>query len=226
LKQSKKEYTPQELYLNEIKPISGNDVHRKVVLINVPHLQENQYYTVKELNNMEGGIMIYYFNVNAKTMKHYVIQQLFDNKCVWFGCDYDKFNYKEESLLNNTLFSYDKFLLKKKDLILPKSNALPFYQTSVNHAMSFTGFYHRPTARKTPLYWNVENSHSTKMNEISFQDSHGHLIMSDSWFDSFVVISAVDEMYFKNDTLASKIRDKDNVIELPKWSYLGELLLH
>ena len=90
--------------------------------------------------------------------------------------------------------------------------------------MVFNGFYYKPISIKKPLYWNVENSHDSRMKSLSFEDSHGHMVMSDTWFDSFVVMAVVDEMYFENDTLTSKIRDKDNVIELPKWSNLGELL--
>ena len=220
----KKEYTPKEFYETEIKPISGNDVDTKVVLINVPHLEENQYYTIPELNNMLHGKKMYYFNVSLKTMKTHIVKQILDKKGVWFGCDFDNFHYKDESLLDNKVFSYDTFIFKKKELHLPKENALPYYQTNVNHAMVFNGFYYKPSSIKKPLYWNVENSHDSRMKSLSFEDSHGHMVMSDTWFDSFVVMAVVDEMYFENDTLTSKIRDKDNVIELPKWSNLGELL--
>ena len=48
--------------------------------------------------------------------------------------------------------------------------------------------------------------------------------MSDSWFDSYMLMAVVDENALQQDTLASKIRDKDNVKILPKWSNLGELL--
>ena len=95
----------------------------------------------------------------------------------------------------------------------------------MNHAMLFTGYYYKATKKQTPLYWLVENSHSSKMKILSFEDNHGHLTMSDSWFDSYMLMAVVDENALQQDTLASKIRDKDNVKILPKWSNLGELLV-
>ena len=224
IKDPKKKCSPTIWYETDVKPLPGNDVQKKVVLVHVPHLDENQYYTIQELNNMEGGKQIYYFNVSTRNLKKAILHQLTNHIPVWFGCDVDKFHHKDEALLDNKVFSYDSFPFSKQELFLQKTNAIPYYQTNINHAMLFTGYYYKASQKQTPLYWLVENSHSSKMKRLSFEDNHGNLTMYDSWFDSYMLMAVVDENALQQDTLASKIRDKDNVKILPKWSNLGELL--
>ena len=212
--------TPLELYQNEISPLPSNDVMKKVVMIHVPNLKENQYYVIDELNNKTNGHVLYYYNVNLKVFKSSVLSQIKACSPVWFGCDFDKFNHKGESLLNDQAFSFDTFPLKKKELILPKSNAISMYQTNVNHAMLFTGYYYKNSHQK-PYYWTIENSHGDKMKNVSYHSNHGFITMSDSWFDQYVVMAVVDETHFQG---VINAKDKNNAIVLPKWSNLGELL--
>ena len=212
--------TPLELYQNEISPLPSNDVMKKVVMIHVPNLKENQYYVIDELNNKTNGHVLYYYNVSLKVFKSSVLSQIKACSPVWFGCDFDKFNHKGESLLNDQAFSFDTFPLKKKELILPKSNAISMYQTNVNHAMLFTGYYYKNSHQK-PYYWTIENSHGDKMKNVSYHSNHGFITMSDSWFDQYVVMAVVDETHFQG---VINAKDKNNAIVLPKWSNLGELL--
>ena len=212
--------TPLELYQNEISPLSSNDVMKKVVMIHVPNLKENQYYVIDELNNKTNGHVLYYYNVNLKVFKSSVLSQIKACSPAWFGCDFGKFNHKGESLLNDQAFSFDTFPLKKKELILPKSNAISMYQTNVNHAMLFTGYYYKNSHQK-PYYWTIENSHGDKMKNVSYHSNHGFITMSDSWFDQYVVMAVVDETHFQG---VINAKDKNNAIVLPKWSNLGELL--
>lgn len=212
--------TPLELYQNEISPLPSNDVMKKVVMIHVPNLKENQYYVIDELNNKTNGHVLYYYNVNLKVFKSSVLSQIKACSPVWFGCDFGKFNHKGESLLNDQAFSFDTFPLKKKELILPKSNAISMYQTNVNHAMLFTGYYYKNSHQK-PYYWTIENSHGDKMKNVSYHSNHGFITMSDSWFDQYVVMAVVDETHFQG---VINAKDKNNAIVLPKWSNLGELL--
>ena len=212
--------TPLELYQNEISPLPSNDVMKKVVMIHVPNLKENQYYVIDELNNKTNGHVLYYYNVNLKVFKSSVLSQIKACSPVWFGCDFGKFNHKGESLLNDQAFSFDTFPLKKKELILPKSNAISMYQTNVNHAMLFTGYYYKNSHQK-PYYWTLENSHGDKMKSVSYHSNHGFITMSDSWFDQYVVMAVVDETHFQG---VINAKDKNNAIVLPKWSNLGELL--
>lgn len=213
--------SPQDFYKNYIQSIKGNDVNKKILFLNAPHLKYNQYYLIKELNNMNNENDILYFNVNIKDLHTYIVNSLKDNVPVWFGSDYDKFNYKDESILNNQLFSNSD---SKKKLYLNKENAIPFYQTNVNHAMLLTGFYYNKSKDK-PNYWIIENSHDNKLKKISYENNKGNVIASNSWFKKYCILACVDEQYIHNKDIIEKIKDKKNIIELPKWSNLGELLV-
>ena len=48
--------------------------------------------------------------------------------------------------------------------------------------------------------------------------------MSDSWFDKHVIIAIVNQDSISNKEIHEKIKNKEDIIELPKWSNLGELL--
>jgi aminopeptidase C len=107
---------------------------------------------------------------------------------------------------------------------LNKENAIPFYQTNVNHAMLLTGFYYNKSKDK-PNYWIIENSHDNKLKKISYENNQGNVIASNSWFKKYCILACVDEQYIHNKDIIEKIKDKKNIIELPKWSNLGELLV-
>jgi bleomycin hydrolase len=212
--------TPLELYQKDIRPLPSNDVMKKVVMIHVPNLKENQYYVIDELNNKTNGHVLYYYNVSLKVFKSSVLHQIKACSPVWFGCDFGKFNHKGESLLNNQAFSFDTFPFKKKDLYLPKSNAISMYQTNINHAMLLTGYYYKNSHQK-PYYWTIENSHGDKMKNVSYDSNHGFITMSDSWFDQYVVMAVVDETHFQGVVNA---KDKNNAIVFPNCSNLGDIL--
>lgn len=113
--------------------------------------------------------------------------------------------------------------MKKKDLFLEKKHSISYYQTNVNHAMLIRGYYHNKTKTK-PLYWIIENSHNTILKNVSFENSHGTVTLSDSWFDKYVVLVVVEKKSVENKTIQEKLKHTSYVIELPKWSNLGELL--
>ena len=162
---------------------------------------------------------ILYFNINMNYLRKYILNSLKDNIPIWFGSDYDKFNYTDESILNNQLFSNSK-----KKMYLNKENAIPFYQTNVNHAMLLTGFYYNKSKDK-PNYWTVENSHDNKLKKVSYENNHGNVILSDSWFNKYCILTCIDKIYINDKNILDIIEKKENIIELPKWSNIGELLV-
>jgi bleomycin hydrolase len=221
--QKGQKYSPQSFFKTQISTLSGCSIKNKVVLIHVPHLKTNQYYTVPELNNMQNGYPLLYFNTTMDVIKKSVLYELSKDNPVWFGCDFGPFYHKEEALLNNNIFDYSHFTMKKKDLFLEKKHSISYYQTNVNHAMLIRGYYHNKTNTK-PLYWIIENSHNTILKNVSFENSHGTVTLSDSWFDKYVVLVVVEKKSIENKTIQEKLKNTSYVIELPKWSNLGELL--
>ena len=43
--------SPQDFYKKYIQTIKGNDINKKILFLNAPHLNYNQYYMIKEINN-------------------------------------------------------------------------------------------------------------------------------------------------------------------------------
>lgn len=220
-KVSSKPIKPLKFYEDYVRTIRGNDVMKKIVLIHVPNLEENKYYVIDELNNKKDGYKMYYYNVSLRIFKSSILTQLNDNIPVWFGCDFNKFNHRGESLLNDDINMIDMLGLKKRELFLKKKHSIAMYETNMNHAMLLTGYFYQTTKNK-PHYWIVENSHGEKMKNISYEQNHGFLTMSDSWFGSYVIMAVINEQYFQGHL---KSKNNCDVISMPKWSNLGELLL-
>ena len=89
--------------------------------------------------------------------------------------------------------------------------------------MLFHGFYFKDSKQK-PCYWIVENSHGSKLDETSYDENYGYIKMSDSWFNKHVIMAIVNKDSILNKDIHEKIKNKENIIELPKWCNLGELL--
>ena len=141
--------TPKMFFEKCISILPGNKLNNKIVLLHVPHLKVNQYYTISELNNMKHGEKVLYFNTSLSILKKTIINQLLRKFPVWFGSDVNLFHYEQESLLNNSVYNYHEFEFNKKNMFLKKENAIPYYQTNVNHAMLFHGFYFKDSKQNS-----------------------------------------------------------------------------
>ena len=216
-------YSPNVFFEKCISILPGNKLDDKIILLHVPHLEVNKYYTIPELNNMKNGIKLLYFNTSLTTFKNAIISQLLRKFPVWFGSDVNSFYYENESLLNNHVYNYSNFDFNKTNMFLNKKNAINYYQTNINHAMLFHGYYY-DKSKYNPKYWIVENSHDSKLDEVSYEENYGYIKMSDSWFDKNVIVAIVNKNSISNKEIVKKIKSKEDIIELPKWSNLGELL--
>jgi bleomycin hydrolase len=216
--------SPQLYYKHTILPIEGNNVNKKIHLLNAPHLKYNTYYGIKTLNNMDNNNYCIYFNVNFQDFKDSILNSLHKNIPVWFGSDYGKQIDMDESLMNTHINNFTKLdsSLKDKSLFLDKINAIPYFQTNINHAMIIDGYYKNNKGQIQ--FWSIENSHGNKFKTLSFEQSYGKVIMSNDWFRENAVIAAVDIGCIKNNTILSKLKDKKSIEYLPQWSNLGELL--
>jgi len=216
-------YSPKVFFEKCISILPGNKLNNKIVLMHVPHLKQNQYYTIPELNNMKNGSKVLYFNTTMTVLKKAIIDQLLRKFPVWFGSDVNLFYYDTESLLNDNVYNYTEFDFNKTNMFLKKENSIQHYQTNVNHAMLLHGFYYNKS-KQNPNYWIVENSHDSKLDEVSYEENYGYIKMSDSWFNKHVIMAIINQDSISSKEIRDKIKNKDNIIELPKWTNLGELL--
>lgn len=221
---------PRTLFMEHLRTLPGQDLGSLVCLVHAPHLTMNQYYTIPDLNNMKNGHPVLYFNTTMKIMKNTVVNQLSKRQPVWFGSDYDKFNYRDESLLNNTVYNFKNFPYQKNELFLHKTNAISHYQTNVNHAMMLCGYYYKVNKKnktnnsKSIKYFIVENSHDAKLKKVSFENNYGMVVLSNSWFEKYAVMCVVNRDHIADKTMLKKVKDTSHVFDLPKWCNLGELL--
>lgn len=216
--------TPQMYYQHMIQRIEGNDVNEKIYFLNAPHLKYNTYYGIKSLNNMDNKNSCVYFNVAFEDFKDIILNSLHKNIPVWFGSDYGKQIVMNEAMMNTQIDNFSKLesSLKDKSLFLKKENAIPYFQTNINHAMIIDGY--SKDKKDKIQFWSIENSHNSKLKSLSFENNHGKVTMSEDWFKENAVIAAVDICCVNNKTMLSKIKDKKSIHYLPEWSNLGELL--
>ena len=155
---------------------------------------------------MKNGHPVLYFNTTMKIMKDAVVNQLTKRQPVWFGSDYNKFNYSDESLLNNTVYDFKNFPYKKDELFLQKTNAISHYQTNVNHAMMLCGYYYKGNKSKSIKYFIVENSHDAKLKKVSFENNYGMVVLSNSWFEKYAVMCVVHRDHITDKTMREKVK--------------------
>jgi bleomycin hydrolase len=94
---------------------------------------------------------------------------------------------------------------------LNKAELLIYHQSSMNHAMLFSGV---DIVEGKPRRWRVENSWSDESGK------KGFFIMDDSWFDEFMFEIAARKSY-----LPRKLRKALELkpIVLPPWDPMGSL---
>ncbi|MBA7705645.1 Diaminopimelate decarboxylase [subsurface metagenome] len=168
------ELTPQEF----AKKYVTLDLDEYVCLVHDPRPNSpfGCTFTVAYLGNVVGGEPVKYLNVDIDTMKNIAMRTLLDGEPVWFGCDCGPQMARDIGLWDAHLFDYEgvydtKFALNKADRLI-------YHQSSMNHAMLFTGV---DIIDGRPRRWRVENSWSDETGK------KGFFIMNDSWFDEFTI---------------------------------------
>ena len=166
-------------------------------------------FTVAYLGNVVGGEPVKYLNVDIDTMKNIAMRTLLDGEPVWFGCDCGPQMARDIGLWDAHLFDYEgvydtKFALNKADRLI-------YHQSSMNHAMLFTGV---DIVDGRPRRWRVENSWSDETGK------KGFFIMNDSWFDEYMFEIAARKSYLPKE-LQKALELKP--IVLPPWDPMGSL---
>ena len=183
-----------------------------VCLVNDPR-PENPYgvtYTVECLGNVVGGKRVVYLNIEIEQMKQITRQLLEARAPVWFGCDVGKQMRRDMGLWDAQLFDYKG--LYGIDFDLSKADRLTFHQTSMTHAMLFTGV---DVVDDGVRRWRVENSWGTEKS-----GQKGFYAMNDSWFDEYMFEIAAPKSFLSEAQLAA-FEHEPRV--LPAWDPMGAL---
>ncbi|MCI0811036.1 MAG: C1 family peptidase, partial [Chloroflexi bacterium] len=170
--------TPLEFATNYLQ----TDIHDYVSLVHDPRetSPEGATFTVEYLGNVVDAPPIKYLNVNIQLMKDITQKMLEDGKPVWMGCDTGKQMHRDLGLWDAELFDYAG--VYGADFSLDKAARLEYHQTSMTHAMMFTGV---DVVDGVPRRWRVENSWDDKVG------NKGFFLMNDSWFAEYMFEIAV-----------------------------------
>ena len=187
------------------------DIHDYVSLVHDPRATSpvGATFTVEYLGNVVDAPPIKYLNVEMQLMKDIALRMLQDGRPVWMGCDTGKQMHRDLGLWDADLFDYAS--VYGADFSLDKAARLEYHQTSMTHAMMFTGV---DVVDGVPRRWRVENSWDDKVG------NKGFFLMNDSWFAEYMFEIAVPKEYLPPE-LQSAL-DLEPIV-LPAWDPMGSL---
>ena len=136
----------------------------------------NRTYTVQHLGNVVGGGIVLYLNIAIGLMKELAMSAIMKGEPVWMGCDVGKMMRPDLGLWDKRLFDYEA--VYDTAFTLDKASRLVYHQTSMTHAMLFTGV---DVVNRRPRRWRVENSWGEEK-----CGRKGFFVMNDSWFDEYM----------------------------------------
>lgn len=214
------EYTDKDNKFGRIEHITPKEFFEKYVGLKLsdyvsvlscpgPRYPFNKAFTVKFLNNVEGGNKVLYVNLPVERLKELAIKQLSDGKVVWFGCDVAQFYTRDTGIMATEIWNVEKVLGVKFGLT--KAERVDYCESLMTHAMVITGVN---ILDKKPNRWRVENSWGDTMGD------KGYFVMSDEWFSEFVYQMVIDKKYLTEDELAIA---EQKPIELEAWDPMGSL---
>ena len=182
-----------------------------VCLVHDPR-KSNPYgktFTIQYLGNVVDGPPIKYINVSIDVMKDIACRMIQDGKPVWMGCDTGKQMHRDLGIWDAELFDYPG--VYETEFSMDKSERLEYHQTSMTHAMLFTGV---DLVDGKPRRWRVENSWNDKVGD------KGFCLMNDSWFAEYMFEISAPKSYLPKDILDAW---DDEPIILPPWDPMGSL---
>ncbi len=210
--------SPYQFYHRVVKKAVNFDDF--VCIVNDPRNEYGKLLCVEYLENVISKKTVslqdlttnMYLNVDMKVFKNAVYETISKHKTpVWFATDFSKFVMNESSYLDqNSSVIGSMFDI---EILQSKGEAMKNRVIQPNHAMILSGVQMSGGVYKR---WKVENSHGT---DNAF---NGFLVMSDKFFDQFVLVGWVHK-----DTLPSGLvkdyieKTKDKRVKLPFWDILG-----
>ena len=159
----------------DVVSLSNKDYNKRYKLdFNVPNLNETEY-----------------LNLDINTVKTMVVNQLKNDKMVWFGCSY---RFMSSSLKNKNgilyshLYDFEKIGISKVSKKIAEKYNILYY----DHAMLFTGVN---IVDEKITSWKVLNSFGSKNNY------NGYFAMDNDFFDENVFMFAIHKKYLPEDLI-------------------------
>ena len=199
--------TPLEFYEKYL----GVDLEQYISVINGPTADKpyHKTFTVEYLGNVVDGSPVKLLNVPMEELKKAIIDTLKDGEPVWFGCDCGKDGDRETGLWDDTQYAFEETF--DMNLAMTKAQMLDARQSAMNHAMVITGVN---LVDDKPTRWKIENSWGDK------PGNKGYFIASDTWFDQYVYVAAINVKYLSEESKAALTEEP---AVLSPWDPFGTL---
>ena len=196
-----KEYTPLSFY----QEFLGNDLDNNYVMVmNDPSRDYYKCYEIDYDRHVYDGKNWTYVNLPVEDIKEMAIASIKDSTMMYFSCDVGKFADGERGMLDVNNFDYAS--LMGTDFPMNKKQRIQTFASGSTHAMTLMAVDLDQEGK--PKKWMVENSWG------SDNGFHGHMIMTDEWFNEYMFRLAVEKKY-----VPAKVLDilKQKPVRLPAW---------
>lgn len=193
-------YTPQSFY----KKFFNLNLHDDfVMLMNDPSREYWKTYEIEYDRHTYDGHNWKYVNVPMEDIKQAAIASIKDSTMMYFSCDVNKYlDSRGIADLNN--YNYEEIFGVKFGM--DKAQRIKSYDSGSTHAMTLMAVDLNEEGK--PTKWKVENSWGASSGQ------HGHIIMTDEWFDNYMFRLVVNKKYVSDKII--KANDTKPVM-LPCW---------
>ena len=196
-----KEYTPLSFY----QTFLGNDLTGNyVMLMNDPSREFYKCYEIDYDRHTYDGRNWTYVNLPIEDIKEMAVRSIKDSTMMYFSCDVAKFLDSKRGTLD--LNNYDYASLMGISFGMNKKQRIQTFASGSSHAMTLMAV--DLDANGKPKKWMVENSWGAEAGY------HGHLIMTDEWFDEYMFRLVVEKKYVPESVLDIL---KQKPVLLPAW---------
>ena len=183
-----KRYTPQSFYAEMI----GEDLNSDyIMLMNDPTREYWKTYEIQYDRHTYDGHNWLYLNLPMDEIKVAAIESIKDSTMMYFSCDVNKELDSKRGLL--ALDNYDYSSILGVTFGMDKRQRILSFDSGSSHAMTLKAV--DLDANGKPLKWEVENSWGAS------HGFHGHLIMTDEWFDAYMFRLVVKKQYLSQKVL-------------------------
>ena len=183
-----KRYTPQSFYTELIGENLNSDY---IMLMNDPTREYWKTYEIQYDRHTYDGHNWLYLNLPMDEIKVAAIESIKDSTMMYFSCDVNKELDSKRGLL--ALDNYDYSSILGVTFGMDKRQRILSFDSGSSHAMTLKAV--DLDANGKPLKWEVENSWGAS------HGFHGHLIMTDEWFDAYMFRLVVKKQYLSQKVL-------------------------